>query len=45
MKLDEAKNRLQDGKGSLLGRVEKMKDLGRLATKKKLPSDIIDDEK
>ena len=44
-KLDEAKNRLQDGKGSLLGRVEKMKDLGRLATKKKLPSDIIDDEK
>jgi DNA recombination protein RmuC len=44
-KLDEAKNRLQDGKGSLLGRVEKMKDLGRLATKKKLPNDLTDDEK
>ena len=44
-KLDEAKNRLQDGRGSLLGRVEKLKDLGRLATKKKLPKDLTDDEK
>ena len=44
-KLDEAKNRLQDGKGSLLGRVEKLKDLGRLATKKKLPNDLTDDDK
>ena len=42
-KLDEAKNRLQNGKGSLLGRVEKLKDLGRLATKKQLPKDITDD--
>ena len=44
-KLDEAKNRLQDGRGSLLGRVEKLKDLGRLATKKKLPNDLTEDEK
>ena len=44
-KLDEAKNRLQDGRGSLLGRVEKMKELGRLATKKKLPNDLTNDEK
>ena len=42
-KLDEAKNRLQGGRGSLLGRVEKLKDLGRLATKKKLPKDLTDD--
>ena len=42
-KLDEAKNRLQDGRGSLLGRVEKLKELGRLATKKKLPKDLTDD--
>ncbi|MDC0195101.1 DNA recombination protein RmuC [Alphaproteobacteria bacterium] len=42
-KLDEAKNRLQDGRGSLLGRVEKLKELGRLATKKKLPKDITDE--
>ena len=44
-KLDEAKNRLQDGRGSLLGRVEKLKDLGRLATKKQLPKDLTDEEK
>lgn len=44
-KLDEAKNRLQDGRGSLLGRVEKMKNLGRIATKKKLPNDLTNDEK
>lgn len=44
-KLDEAKNRLQDGRGSLLGRVEKMKDLGRIATKKKLPDDLTNEEK
>jgi len=44
-KLDEAKSRLQDGRGSLLGRVEKLKDLGRLATKKQLPKDLTDDEK
>ena len=44
-KLDEAKSRLQDGRGSLLGRVEKLKDLGRLATKKQLPKDLTDEEK
>ena len=43
-KLDEAKNRLQGGRGSLLGRVEKLKDLGRLATKKELPKDITSEE-
>ena len=44
-KLDEAKSRLQDGRGSLLGRVEKLKDLGRLATKKQLPKNLTDEEK
>ena len=44
-KLDEAKCRLQDGRGSLLGRVEKLKDLGRLATKKQLPKNLTDEEK
>ena len=44
-KLDEAKNRLQGGRGSLLGRVEKMKDLGRIATKKKLSNDLTNHEK
>ena len=43
-KLDEAKSRLQGGKGSLLGRVEKLKELGRLATKKELPKDLTDDK-
>ncbi len=37
IKLDEAKKRLQDGPGSLTNKVEKMKKLGRLSTKKQLP--------
>ena len=41
-KLEEAKNRLQDGRGSLLGRVEKLKEMGRLSTKKQLPEETID---
>ena len=36
-KMDEAKLRLQDGSGSLTKKVEKMKKLGRLSTKKQLP--------
>ena len=36
-KMDEAKQRLQDGSGSLTKKVEKMKKLGRLSTKKQLP--------
>ena len=36
-KMDEAKLRLQDGSGSLSKKVEKMKKLGRLSTKKQLP--------
>ena len=43
-KLDEAKSRLQDGRGSLLGRVEKLKEMGRLATKKKLPGEFTEDD-
>ena len=34
VKMDEAKLRLQDGPGSLIKKVEKMKKLGRLNTKK-----------
>jgi len=43
MKMDEAKLRLQDGPGSLTKKVEKMKKLGRLSTKKELPDDFEDD--
>ena len=39
LKMDEAKSRLQDGPGSLTKKVEKMKKLGRLNTKKQLPED------
>ena len=42
-KMDEAKSRLQDGPGSLTKKVQKMKDLGRLSTKKQLPIDSEDD--
>ncbi len=42
-KMDEAKLRLQDGPGSLTKKVEKMKKLGRLNTKKELPGSIEDD--
>ena len=38
-KMDEAKARLQDGPGSLTKKIEKMKKLGRLNTKKQLPED------
>ena len=41
-KMDEAKSRLQDGPGSLTKKVQKMKDLGRLSTKKQLPIDSED---
>ena len=41
--LDEAKLRLQDGPGSLTKKVEKMKKLGRLNTKKELPGGMEDD--
>jgi len=34
---------LQDGPGSLTKKVQKMKDLGRLSTKKELPVDLEDD--
>ncbi len=43
LKMDEAKSRLQDGPGSLTKKVQKMKDLGRLSTKKELPVDLKDD--
>ena len=43
IKMDEAKQRLQDGPGSLTKKVEKMKKLGRLSTKKELPDDLEDD--
>jgi DNA recombination protein RmuC len=42
IKMDEAKLRLQDGPGSLTKKVQKMKDLGRLSTKKNLPIDSDD---
>ncbi len=42
-KMDEAKLRLQDGPGSLTKKVQKMKELGRLSTKKQLPIDSEDD--
>ena len=42
-KMDEAKSRLQDGPGSLTKKVQKMKNLGRLSTKKQLPIDSEDD--
>ena len=41
-KLEEAKKRLQYGRGSLLGRVSKLKEMGRLSTKKKLPENTFD---
>ena len=43
IKMDEAKLRLQDGPGSLTKKVEKMKKLGRLSTKKELPGGMEDD--
>ena len=42
-KMEEAKSRLQDGPGSLTKKVQKMKELGRLSTKKQLPIDSEDD--
>ncbi len=39
LKMDEAKSRFQDGPGSLTKKIEKMKKLGRLNTKKQLPED------
>ena len=44
-KMEEAKLRLQDGPGSLTTKINKMKKLGRLNTKKELPDDIEDDIK
>ena len=41
-KMDEAKSRLLDGPGSLTKKVQKMKNLGRLSTKKQLPIDSED---
>ena len=43
LKMDEAKMRLQDGPGSLTKKVQKMKELGRLNTKKELHVDLEDD--
>ena len=40
LKMDEAKLRLQDGPGSLTKKVQKMKKLGRLSSKKELPDDL-----
>ena len=45
LKMDEAKFRLQDGPGSLTKKVQKMKNIGRLATRKHLPVDIEEDIK
>ena len=42
LKMDEAKLRLQDGPGSLTKKVQKMKELGRLNTKKELDVDLKD---
>ena len=42
-KMTEAKMRLQEGPGSLTKKVQKMKELGRLSTKKELPVDLEDD--
>ena len=39
-KIEEAKGRLQDGPGSLTMKVQKMKEVGRLATKKQFPNDV-----
>ncbi len=39
LKMDEAKSRLEDGPGSLTKKIEKMRKLGRLNTKKQLPED------
>ena len=44
-KMEEAKQRLQDGPGSLTTKLNKMKKLGRLNTKKELPDDMEDDIK
>ncbi|MAV82148.1 MAG: hypothetical protein CMI90_01630 [Pelagibacteraceae bacterium] len=41
--IDKTKNRLKEGNRSLIGRVEKLKSIGRLATKKKLSEKINDD--
>lgn len=43
-KIEEAKGRLQDGPGSLTMKVQKMKDVGRLATKKQFPNDVSKDD-
>ena len=43
LKMEEAKSRLQDGPGSLTKKVNKMKKLGRLNSKKELPDDFEDE--
>ena len=40
--MDEERQRLQEGSGSLTKKVEKMKKLGRLSTKKQLPDSDVD---
>ena len=44
-KIKDAKSQLQDGPGSLTSKLNKMKNLGRLNTKKELPDDMEDDIK
>ena len=44
-KMKDAKSQLQDGPGSLTSKLNKMKNLGRLNTKKELPDDMEDDIK
>ena len=43
--MKDAKSQLQDGPGSLTSKLNKMKNLGRLNTKKELPDDMEDDIK
>jgi DNA recombination protein RmuC len=43
-KMKDAKDKLKDGTNSFTKQVQKIKDLGRLSTKKTLPSDAIEDK-
>jgi DNA recombination protein RmuC len=43
-KMKDAKDKLKDGTNSFTKQVQKIKDLGRLSTKKTLPSDVIEDK-
>ena len=42
--MKDAKDKLKDGTNSFTKQVQKIKDLGRLSTKKNLPSDAIENK-